>query len=97
MQQQHRFLEIVPTGPRFGGRDRDSDSLRVGMGLAIGNPLGLDHTVTLESSSPGAYRLAASSMSSCRRFRINPGTPGSAAMLRKIVCINTLVLERIAS
>jgi S1-C subfamily serine protease len=94
------LLQIVPTGStlpivEFG----DSDSLRVGEWvIAIGNPLGLDHTVTLGIvSAKGRSDLGGQFDDYLQTdAAINPGNSGGPLVNAqgKVVGINTLVLER---
>lgn len=94
------LLEIVPSGkPLPVAELGDSDSVRVGEWvLAVGNPLGLDHTVTLgivsakgRSDFGGQYDDFLQTDAA-----INPGNSGGPLVNAegKIVGINTLMLER---
>jgi serine protease Do len=94
------LLQIIPTGGTLPVADLgDSDSLRVGEWvIAIGNPLGLDHTVTLgivsakgRSEFGGQYDDYLQTDAA-----INPGNSGGPLVNAhgKIIGINTLVLER---
>lgn len=94
------LLEIVPSGkPLPAAELGDSDSVRVGEWvLAVGNPLGLDHTVTLgivsakgRSDFGGQYDDFLQTDAA-----INPGNSGGPLVNSngKIVGINTLILER---
>src|SRR5262245_6845577 len=94
------LLEIVPTGPQLPVADLgDSDSLRVGEWvIAIGNPLGLDHTVTLGIVSAKGRTGFGGQFDDFLQTdaAINPGNSGGPLLNAqgKIVGINTLVLER---
>jgi serine protease Do len=94
------LLEIVPSGPQLPVADLgDSDSLRVGEWvIAIGNPLGLDHTVTLGIVSAKGRSGFGGQFDDFLQTdaAINPGNSGGPLLnvQGKIVGINTLVLER---
>jgi serine protease Do len=94
------LLEIVPSGPQLPVADLgDSDSLRVGEWvIAIGNPLGLDHTVTLGIVSAKGRSGFGGQFDDFLQTdaAINPGNSGGPLLNAqgKIVGINTLVLER---
>jgi S1-C subfamily serine protease len=94
------LLEIVPSGPQLPVGDLgDSDSLRVGEWvIAIGNPLGLDHTVTLGIVSAKGRTGFGGQFDDYLQTdaAINPGNSGGPLLNAqgKIVGINTLVLER---
>jgi Trypsin-like serine proteases, typically periplasmic, contain C-terminal PDZ domain len=94
------LLEIVPSGPQLPVADLgDSDSLRVGdWVIAIGNPLGLDHTVTLGIVSAKGRTGFGGQFDDFLQTdaAINPGNSGGPLLNAqgKIVGINTLVLER---
>jgi serine protease Do len=94
------LLEIVPNGPRLPVADLgDSDSLRVGEWvIAIGNPLGLDHTVTLGIVSAKGRTGFGGQFDDYLQTdaAINPGNSGGPLLnvQGKIIGINTLVLER---
>jgi len=94
------LLEIVPSGPQLPVADLgDSDSLRVGEWvIAIGNPLGLDHTVTLGIVSAKGRTGFGGQFDDFLQTdaAINPGNSGGPLLNAqgKIVGINTLVLER---
>lgn len=94
------LLEIVPNGPQLPVADLgDSDSLRVGEWvIAIGNPLGLDHTVTLGIVSAKGRTGFGGQFDDFLQTdaAINPGNSGGPLLNAqgKIVGINTLVLER---
>jgi serine protease Do len=94
------LLEIVPSGPQLPVADLgDSDSLRVGEWvIAIGNPLGLDHTVTLGIVSAKGRTGFGGQFDDFLQTdaAINPGNSGGPLLnvQGKIVGINTLVLER---
>jgi serine protease Do len=94
------LLEIVPAGPQLPVADLgDSDSLRVGEWvIAIGNPLGLDHTVTLGIVSAKGRTGFGGQFDDFLQTdaAINPGNSGGPLLNAqgKIVGINTLVLER---
>jgi serine protease Do len=94
------LLEIVPGGAQLPVGDLgDSDSLRVGEWvIAIGNPLGLDHTVTLGIVSAKGRTGFGGQFDDFLQTdaAINPGNSGGPLLNAqgKIVGINTLVLER---
>lgn len=94
------LLEITPTGPQLPVADLgDSDSLRVGEWvIAIGNPLGLDHTVTLGIVSAKGRSGFGGQFDDFLQTdaAINPGNSGGPLLNAqgKIIGINTLVLER---
>jgi serine protease Do len=94
------LLEIVPSGPQLPVADLgDSDSLRVGEWvIAIGNPLGLDHTVTLGIVSAKGRTGFGGQFDDFLQTdaAINPGNSGGPLLNAqgKIIGINTLVLER---
>jgi serine protease Do len=94
------LLEIVPNGVQLPVADLgDSDSLRVGEWvIAIGNPLGLDHTVTLGIVSAKGRSGFGGQFDDFLQTdaAINPGNSGGPLLNAqgRIVGINTLVLER---
>jgi serine protease Do len=94
------LLEIVPKGePLAVAEIGDSDSLRVGdWVIAIGNPLGLDHTVTLGILSAKGRTGFGGQFDDFLQTdaAINPGNSGGPLVnaMGKVVGINTLVLER---
>lgn len=94
------LLEIVPNGPALPVAEiGDSDALRVGdWVIAIGNPLGLDHTVTLGIVSAKGRTGFGGQFDDFLQTdaAINPGNSGGPLVNAqgKIVGINTLVLER---
>jgi serine protease Do len=94
------LLEIVADGKPLPTADLgDSDSLRVGEWVvAIGNPLGLDHTVTLGIVSAKGRTGFGGQFDDFLQTdaAINPGNSGGPLVNTqgKIVGINTLVLER---
>ena len=94
------LLEIVPSGPALPVAEiGDSDALRVGdWVIAIGNPLGLDHTVTLGIVSAKGRTGFGGQFDDFLQTdaAINPGNSGGPLVNAqgKIVGINTLVLER---
>jgi serine protease Do len=94
------LLEIVPGNAQLPIGDLgDSDSLRVGEWvIAIGNPLGLDHTVTLGILSAKGRSGFGGQFDDFLQTdaAINPGNSGGPLLNAqgKIVGINTLVLER---
>jgi S1-C subfamily serine protease len=94
------LLEIVPNGVQLPVADLgDSDALRVGEWvIAIGNPLGLDHTVTLGIVSAKGRTGFGGQFDDFLQTdaAINPGNSGGPLLnaMGKIVGINTLVLER---
>jgi serine protease Do len=94
------LLEIVPAGkPLPAAELGDSDALRVGEWVvAIGNPLGLDHTVTLGIVSAKGRGEFGGQFDDFLQTdaAINPGNSGGPLVSAegKIVGINTLILER---
>jgi len=94
------LLEIVPAGkPLPVAQLGDSDALRVGEWvIAIGNPLGLDHTVTLGIVSAKGRGEFGGQFDDFLQTdaAINPGNSGGPLVNAegKIVGINTLILER---
>jgi serine protease Do len=94
------LLEVKPTGaPLPVAEIGDSDSLKVGEWvIAIGNPLGLDHTVTLGIVSAKGRTGFGGQFDDFLQTdaAINPGNSGGPLVNTqgKIVGINTLVLER---
>jgi serine protease Do len=94
------LLEVKPTGaPLPVAEIGDSDNLRVGEWvIAIGNPLGLDHTVTLGIVSAKGRTGFGGQFDDFLQTdaAINPGNSGGPLVNAqgKIVGINTLVLER---
>lgn len=94
------LLEIVPANAQLPIGDLgDSDALRVGEWvIAIGNPLGLDHTVTLGILSAKGRTGFGGQFDDFLQTdaAINPGNSGGPLLNAqgKIVGINTLVLER---
>lgn len=94
------LLEIVPGGVQLPVADLgDSDSLRVGEWvIAIGNPLGLDHTVTVGIVSAKGRSGFGGQFDDFLQTdaAINPGNSGGPLLNAqgKIIGINTLVLER---
>ncbi|HSE98184.1 MAG TPA: trypsin-like peptidase domain-containing protein [Blastocatellia bacterium] len=94
------LLEIVTDGkPLPVAELGDSDSLRVGEWVvAIGNPLGLDHTVTLGIVSAKGRTGFGGQFDDFLQTdaAINPGNSGGPLVnvQGRIVGINTLVLER---
>ena len=94
------LLEIVPSGPQLPVADLgDSDTLRVGEWvIAIGNPLGLDHTVTLGIVSAKGRSEFGGQFDDYLQTdaAINPGNSGGPLVNAqgRIIGINTLVLER---
>ncbi|MEN3332839.1 MAG: hypothetical protein V7641_2204 [Blastocatellia bacterium] len=93
-------LEIQSTGQPLPVADLgDSDSLRVGEWvIAIGNPLGLDHTVTLGIVSAKGRTGFGGQFDDFLQTdaAINPGNSGGPLVNAqgRVVGINTLVLER---
>jgi len=93
-------LQIVPSAkPLPVAELGDSDSLRVGeWAIAIGNPLGLDHTVTLGIvSAKGRSELGGQFDEYLQTdAAINPGNSGGPLVNAqgKVIGINTLILER---
>ena len=94
------LLQIIPGGkPLPVAELGDSDSLRVGeWAIAIGNPLGLDHTVTLGIvSAKGRSELGGQYDDYLQTdAAINPGNSGGPLVNAqgKVIGINTLILER---
>jgi serine protease Do len=94
------ILEVTPTGPPLHVVEMgDSDALRVGEWvIAIGNPLGLDHTVTLGIVSAKGRTGFGGQFDDFLQTdaAINPGNSGGPLVNAqgKVVGINTLVLER---
>ena len=94
------LLQIIPTGSTLPVADLgDSDSLKVGEWvIAIGNPLGLDHTVTLGIVSAKGRSEFGGQFDDYLQTdaAINPGNSGGPLVNAhgKIIGINTLVLER---
>ncbi|HEY7545470.1 MAG TPA: trypsin-like peptidase domain-containing protein [Blastocatellia bacterium] len=93
------LLEIVTDKPLPVGELGDSDSLKVGEWvIAVGNPLGLDHTVTLGIVSAKGRTGFGGQFDDFLQTdaAINPGNSGGPLVNAqgKIVGINTLVLER---
>src|SRR5262249_13424287 len=94
------LLEIVPAGkPLPAAQLGDSDALRVGEWVvAIGNPLGLDHTVTLGIVSAKGRGEFGGQFDDFLQTdaAINPGNSGGPLVSAegRIVGINTLILER---
>ncbi|MEW6207930.1 MAG: trypsin-like peptidase domain-containing protein [Acidobacteriota bacterium] len=93
------ILEIVTDKPLPTGELGDSDALKVGEWvIAIGNPLGLDHTVTLGIVSAKGRTGFGGQFDDFLQTdaAINPGNSGGPLVNAqgKIVGINTLVLER---
>jgi len=93
-------LEIQSTGQPLPVADLgDSDNLRVGEWvIAIGNPLGLDHTVTLGILSAKGRTGFGGQFDDFLQTdaAINPGNSGGPLVNAqgRVVGINTLVLER---
>ncbi|HXG91463.1 MAG TPA: trypsin-like peptidase domain-containing protein [Blastocatellia bacterium] len=94
------LLQIAPSGPPLPVAEiGDSDALRVGEWvIAIGNPLGLDHTVTLGIVSAKGRTGFGGQFDDFLQTdaAINPGNSGGPLINAegKIVGINTLVLDR---
>jgi serine protease Do len=94
------LLQIVPPAkPLPVAELGDSDTLRVGeWAIAIGNPLGLDHTVTLGIvSAKGRSELGGQYDEYLQTdAAINPGNSGGPLVNAqgKVIGINTLILER---
>jgi len=93
-------LQVVPGAkPLPVAELGDSDALRVGeWAIAIGNPLGLDHTVTLGIvSAKGRSELGGQFDEYLQTdAAINPGNSGGPLVNAqgKVIGINTLILER---
>jgi serine protease Do len=94
------LLQIAPSGsPLPVAELGDSDALRVGEWvIAVGNPLGFDHTVTLGIVSAKGRTEFGGQFSDFLQTdaAINPGNSGGPLVNTegKVVGINTLVLER---
>jgi serine protease Do len=94
------ILQIQPTGTPLPVADLgDSDGLRVGEWvIAVGNPLGLDHTVTLGILSAKGRTGFGGQFDDFLQTdaAINPGNSGGPLVNAqgRVVGINTLVLER---
>jgi serine protease Do len=94
------LLQVVPGAkPLPVAELGDSDALRVGeWAIAIGNPLGLDHTVTLGIvSAKGRSELGGQFDEYLQTdAAINPGNSGGPLVNAqgKVIGINTLILER---
>jgi S1-C subfamily serine protease len=94
------LLEIIPSGkPLPVAVLGDSDALRVGEWvIAIGNPLGFDHTVTLGIvSAKGRGDLGGQFDDFLQTdAAINPGNSGGPLVSAegKVIGMNTLILER---
>jgi len=94
------LLEIAPTGKALPVAELgDSDSLKVGEWvIAVGNPLGLDHTVTLGILSAKGRGEFGGQFDDFLQTdaAINPGNSGGPLVSAqgKIIGINTLILER---
>ncbi len=94
------LLQIVPTGaPLPVAELGDSDAIRVGEWvIAVGNPLGLDHTVTLGILSAKGRTDFGGQFDDYLQTdaAINPGNSGGPLVngQGKVIGINTLVLER---
>jgi len=94
------LLQIVPGArPLPVAELGDSDALRVGeWAIAIGNPLGLDHTVTLGIvSAKGRSELGGQFDEYLQTdAAINPGNSGGPLVSAqgRVIGINTLILER---
>ena len=94
------LLEIQPSGkPLPVAELGDSDALRVGEWvIAIGNPLGLDHTVTLGIvSAKGRGELGGQYDDFLQTdAAINPGNSGGPLVdaQGRVIAMNTLILER---
>lgn len=94
------LLQITPSGAALPVAELgDSDALRVGEWvIAVGNPLGLDHTVTLGILSAKGRTDFGGRFDDYLQTdaAINPGNSGGPLVNSqgKIIGINTLVLER---
>jgi serine protease Do len=94
------LLEITPAGgPLPAAELGDSDSLRVGEWvIAIGNPLGLDHTVTVGIVSAKGRGEFGGQFDDFLQTdaAINPGNSGGPLVNAqgKVIGINTMILER---
>ncbi|MEW6126016.1 MAG: trypsin-like peptidase domain-containing protein [Acidobacteriota bacterium] len=94
------LLQIIPSGAALQVAELgDSDELRVGEWvIAIGNPLGLDHTVTLGILSAKGRTDFGGQFDDYLQTdaAINPGNSGGPLVNAdgKVIGINTLVLER---
>ena len=94
------LLQITPTGAALPVAELgDSDALRVGEWvIAVGNPLGLDHTVTLGILSAKGRTDFGGQFDDYLQTdaAINPGNSGGPLVNAqgKIIGINTMVLER---
>jgi serine protease Do len=94
------LLQIIPTGaPLPVAELGDSDAIRVGEWvIAVGNPLGLDHTVTLGILSAKGRTDFGGQFDDFLQTdaAINPGNSGGPLVngQGKVIGINTLVLER---
>ncbi len=94
------LLQIIPSGAAFQVAELgDSDDMRVGEWvIAIGNPLGLDHTVTLGILSAKGRTEFGGQFDDYLQTdaAINPGNSGGPLVNAdgKVIGINTLVLER---
>jgi serine protease Do len=94
------ILQIVPSGAPLPVADLgDSDAIRVGEWvIAVGNPLGLDHTVTVGIVSAKGRSGFGGQFDDFLQTdaAINPGNSGGPLLNinGKVVGINTLVLER---
>lgn len=94
------LLQIIPTGaPLPVAELGDSDAIRVGEWvIAVGNPLGLDHTVTLGILSAKGRTDFGGQFDDYLQTdaAINPGNSGGPLVNAqgRVVGINTLVLER---
>jgi serine protease Do len=94
------LLQVIPSGTPFQVAELgDSDEMRVGEWvIAIGNPLGLDHTVTLGILSAKGRTEFGGQFDDYLQTdaAINPGNSGGPLVNAdgKVIGINTLVLER---
>ncbi|MBI3654342.1 MAG: trypsin-like peptidase domain-containing protein [Acidobacteria bacterium] len=94
------LLQIVPTGAALPVAELgDSEAARVGEWvIAVGNPLGLDHTVTLGILSAKGRTDFGGQFDDYLQTdaAINPGNSGGPLVNAqgKVIGINTLVLER---